>query len=333
MMQSGLDIAIESRHLSPFLTVLDILNVSSSCRHFVSFRTQTNVLSLDGKTCSSLRSVYKYLKTHPTHVHVRLYLDELWGIDAHVSREVEILLLEPPHVWWTPYAVLKSVTWLAQLRHLKHLEVSLDRHSAVEFVGLLRENALLHLESLAAITNFAADHFWSALTHTPRLALRALSVSGFRLEYVPLTNVKNVRFLFVSRPYRHAHLYRFLGSVLLDLRALKFLVTLDFTGLARGMEMDAWMALFQGDGFSELAYWESGGSGIKDVDIVQKHLQARSQTAVVPLVVQGIRHFKDPDWTCGKHVLASTRRVGLHQHQVHRCLGGVLEQCIKTTFS
>ncbi len=40
-------------------------------------------------------------------------------------------------------------------------------------------------------------------------------------------------------------------------------MTLDFTGLACGVEMDAWMALFQGDGFSELAYWDWGAVACK----------------------------------------------------------------------
>lgn len=328
MVELGLDIAIESRTLGPFLSIPDILNVATCCTHLVHFSQQVKVLSIEGKTCNSLRSFFKYLNSHPTHVHARLYLDELWGIEQHVSKEVQTLLLEPPSVCWTPYAVLKSVMWLSQLEKLKHLEVSLDRQSSMEFVRLLQQNALLRLESLAAITNFAADNFWSALTQTPRLALRALSVSGFRLEYVPLSSVKNVRFLWIKRPSRYFRLYRFLEWVLLDLNHVQHLATIDFP-LGCRTEMDAWMALFQGGGLSELRYWDTDGCDIKDLLTLKKHLQGRSQT-VAPLTVQGIHRLKE-EWTCGKHKVVPSRSLRLDQYQTYRCLS-VLEQDMKTVW-
>lgn len=309
----------------------DILHVASCCTHLVSFSKQTNVLFIEGRVCSSLRSLFKYLRSHPTRVHVRPYIDELWGIEQHVSKEVVTLLLEIPTLCWTPYAVLKTVTWLRHLENLKHLEVSLDKESSGELVRLLREDhALTNLEALVVTTNYVRDHFWSSLTQTPRLALRSLCVSGFRLEYVPLTSIKNTRFLWISRPYRYLNLHRFLEWVRLDLPHVHYLGTLDFAALGCTAEMDAWMSMFEGSGMPQLKCWNADESGIKDIGLIQKHLQTRSQT-VAPLQIQGIPHFKDTEWACGKHRLVSNGRNGLNQYQRYRGLG-VLEQDMKTVW-
>lgn len=305
-----------------------MLNVSSCCRAFVPFRTQTNVLHVQGKVCNSLRALFKYLRSHHDYVHARLYLDELWGIQNHVSPLVTILILEPPLLNWMPYAVVKSVAWLTHLHRLNHLEMSLDRDAAISFISILEDHHLTQLEALVVSTNYAAYNFWSALTQAPRLALRVLCVNGFRMQHVCLHNIRSVRFLWICRPYRH-NLHRFLAWVVRDLRYLKYLATRDFTGLGHSLELEPWMALLQGDSLPELEYWDAEGCGITDLACVCANVQGRSQS-ITPLCIQGIR-LKDHEWSCGKHAVVSKRRLGLDKYHSYRCLG-VLEQDMKTFF-
>lgn len=325
--ESAFLVLFHNRGLAQCLSLRDTANLAMSAKCLTDFRDQLPVLVIDGAICVSLKSLRKYLKRGQTHVHAKLFVDEIVDIEHHLCPStVQTLLLQPCALNWNPYAILRRVDFLQDFAVLGHLEVSLNREGAVAFTGLLR-NHLRALTALVVSTNEPVSGFWTGLAYQPRPSLLSVSVNNFLLEDVPLGNIGGLRFLWISRPVRKRGHAAYLQRLCQDVSGLVYLSTIDFKGFSRCVELEAWLGCLEGASLPALRYWEVEGSDV-EASVVGRFLVERR----VPLTVQGLRMREATVTVDPGHRLlsAGVRDVSLHNPRIYRSLA-VLDRVVQTS--
>lgn len=329
LLQQAFYLLCKNRGLAQLLSMNDVVNLAMSATFLKDFREQIPVLLVEGANCISLKHLRKYLKKKQKHIHAKLFVDEILDVQFPCPSRIQTLLLQPCAMNWNPYAILRNVSFLHDFVALEHLELSLNSDSAFAFNAILRSH-LPALKALVVSTNEPVPGFWRSITHQPRPSLVSLSVNNFLLENVPLHNVKNISFLWISRPIRYRGHALFLRRVCDNLHKLVYFSTIDFKGFRKRSEMEACLQCLEGETLPSLQYWEVDGSDVVHTSAMVQSLPNRRR----PLTVQGLC-MRD---ACvpvppGHRLLSGRRDVSLQNPRIYRSLevlGHVVQTRIPT---
>ena len=316
----AITVCCDSKILSSFLPLADVVRLSICCQSMCIFREQLSIQMIDGCMCNSMKALNRYLKQvrGQAHIHVKLYFDEVDNIDQYLCPLVtKTLLLQPCVMNWHPYAICRKVSWLQRYTSLEHLELSLNAQSAVSFVSVLRLS-MFNLKALVVCTNHPTSGFWTSLTHLFRPSLVCLCVNNFLLENILLENINAVKFLWVSRPTKRRGHAGFLQRVCESMHDLVYLSTVEFKGFSQGNELEAWLCCLGGKVLPRLKYWDLHESDLMDIGALTRHLSAR----LIPLTVQGLHAKEACLHVAPSHrLLSGVREVSLHIPRIYRSLG------------